>query len=260
MEQSKSPSVEHSEEDVMAIYDQIAEDYTRRWAAIQNEFYNYSMLCAVGDVAGKRVLDMGCGGGGLARETVRLGAIRAVGFDVSSEQIRLARAVEAADPLGVELFVGDACDFRVEGEFDVVTAELVLHYARTKADFERKFVNARRHLVSGGRLVALFANFENGMMADKRYGYTTHRLTPGEIAEGDEVLVGLYDESGVEVCSFTNHHWLRTTYEAAANRAGFEVRWDVPRPSPAVLSEMGAEFWEPIANTPNHSMIIATAI
>ncbi len=60
-------------------------------------------------VAGLRVLDVACGHGRASRGLARLGA-DVVGVDVSSELIALARAREAAEPLGITYRAADIAD------------------------------------------------------------------------------------------------------------------------------------------------------
>jgi 2-polyprenyl-3-methyl-5-hydroxy-6-metoxy-1,4-benzoquinol methylase len=55
----------------------------------------------VGPLEGTRVLDLACGFGFYTRLLKQEGAAQVVGVDLSPEMIRLARANEQAEPLGV---------------------------------------------------------------------------------------------------------------------------------------------------------------
>jgi SAM-dependent methyltransferase len=65
-----------------------------------------SLLELCGDVGGRRVLDVACGHGLLARALALRGA-RVVGVDVSVGLLDRARAAEAASPLGIEYVLAD---------------------------------------------------------------------------------------------------------------------------------------------------------
>jgi len=59
-----------------------------------------SVLSVLGDVAGLRVLDLGCGSGIYPRLLARRGA-SVTGLDQSPGMIEQARRSEAAEPLGI---------------------------------------------------------------------------------------------------------------------------------------------------------------
>ena len=61
----------------------------------------------LGDIKGKAILDVACGFGFYTRTMMSRGASRALGVDVSSEMIEIARHRERADPIGTEYLVCD---------------------------------------------------------------------------------------------------------------------------------------------------------
>jgi 2-polyprenyl-3-methyl-5-hydroxy-6-metoxy-1,4-benzoquinol methylase len=81
-----------------------------------------------GDVAGPRLLDVGCGAGYFAREMAARGA-RVTGVDLSPRMLGHARRHEAASPLGIDYREADAEALDAAfapASFDVVTSCLVL--------------------------------------------------------------------------------------------------------------------------------------
>ncbi len=106
----------------------------------------------VGDVRGKRLLDMGCGDGAEMLEWARAGAI-VTGVDNSPVQLEAAR--RNADKLGVECRLVQADLLRLpedlmRGEFDVVFTAWVQSWI---GDLDTWFGSAWRALKPGGRFL-----------------------------------------------------------------------------------------------------------
>ncbi|MER6208770.1 methyltransferase domain-containing protein [Streptomyces sp. NPDC001642] len=115
-----------------------------------NAYYERpAMLALAGDVAGRRILDVGCGSGALFAALRDRGAMVS-GFDASAGMLELARQR-----------LGDGADLQVadlgsplpyaDGTFDDVVASLVLHYLE---DWGPALAELRRILRPGGRLIA----------------------------------------------------------------------------------------------------------
>jgi SAM-dependent methyltransferase len=145
-----SPSAVPAEPPTVNDYDGIAEAYSaENEANLVNAYYERpAMLALAGDVAGRRILDAGCGAGPLLAALRDRGAI-VTGFDKSAGMLKLARRR-----------LGDDADLRVarlgsplpfpDDTFDDVTASLVLHYLE---DWGAALAELRRVLKPGGRLI-----------------------------------------------------------------------------------------------------------
>jgi len=132
-------------------YDSFAEAYTAsNETNLVNAYYERpAMLALAGDVAGRRILDAGCGSGPLLAALRDRGAI-VTGFDSSAGMLEQARRR-----------LGDDADLRVaelgrplpfpDAAFDDVIAALVLHYLE---DWGPALAELRRVLKPGGRLIA----------------------------------------------------------------------------------------------------------
>jgi len=144
-------SAEPSDRAVANDYDRFAEAYTAETEAnlINGYYARPAILDLAGDVAGRRILDVGCGSGPLFAALRERGAT-VTGMDSSAKMLKLARqrlgasaALHLAD-LGNPLpFANDA--------FDDVIASLVLHYLQ---DWTAPLAELRRVLTPGGRLIA----------------------------------------------------------------------------------------------------------
>jgi ubiquinone/menaquinone biosynthesis C-methylase UbiE len=105
-------------------------------------------LRLMGDVAGLKVLDAGCGSGAHAAALVARGAI-ATGIDKSSGMLALARERLGSAATLFEADLAGPLRF-ADGAFDCVLAALVLHYIE---DWRVPLGEFRRVLVPGGKLV-----------------------------------------------------------------------------------------------------------
>ena len=134
-------------------WDRIATDWVAH--ADTNDYRNLylmpRLLALLGEVAGKTVLDLGCGEGGYARELARRGAA-VTGVDGSDQLIQVARERAEADGVAVR-FVhanANALDDLESGRFDVVVAAMSLMDVE---DYAGAIVEVRRVLRHGGELV-----------------------------------------------------------------------------------------------------------
>ena len=124
----------------------LAEAYDRLRPVDENWRQVFELLVAEGDLAGRRVLDVGCGTGQLAAALTARGA-RVWGVDPSAAM--LGQAARAAPRAGFKEARAEALPFK-DGWFERVVFRLVLHLV----DRPRSLAEARRVLARGGRVVA----------------------------------------------------------------------------------------------------------
>ena len=132
-------------------YDGIAEGYTAETEAnlINGYYCRPAILELAGDVAGRRILDAGCGSGPILAALRDRGAIVA-GFDSSARMLELARERLGTDADLRVADLGSPLPYP-DGAFDDVVAALVLHYLE---DWTAPLAELRRVLKPGGRLIA----------------------------------------------------------------------------------------------------------
>lgn len=131
-------------------YDGFAASYSAdNESSLFNAWYERpAMLGLAGDVAGRRILDAGCGSGPLAAALTAKGAA-VTGIDASPAMLELARQRlgDDADLHVAEL--GRPLPF-ADGTFDDVVMSLVLHYLR---DWVAPLAELRRVVKPGGRVL-----------------------------------------------------------------------------------------------------------
>jgi ubiquinone biosynthesis O-methyltransferase len=108
------------------------------------------ILELIGDVSGRKVLDVGCGDGELAVELWRRGAA-VVGIDASTAMIDAAngRAKKWSADIRFQVAVAEHLPFLVE-QFDIVTAITILCFVGDAAPVFREIARVLR---PGGRIV-----------------------------------------------------------------------------------------------------------
>lgn len=111
-----------------------------------------NMLRFMGDVKGKKILDLGCGEGGYSRELTKRGA-QLVSIDCSAKAIEYAASMAKEEHLDIEHFVRNSNDlFDIESEqFDIVLCSMMLMDCE---DFEGTLREVVRVLKPGGKLYA----------------------------------------------------------------------------------------------------------
>lgn len=189
-------------------YDDFAEAYAadNEVNLINGRYERPEMLRLAGDVAGRRILDAGCGAGPLSAKLRERGAVVS-GFDLSAAMLALARQRLGED---ADLVVADLAaplPYR-DAAFDDVVASLVLHYLE---DWSGPLAEVRRVLRPGGRLIA---SVNHPML------YTG--LNPD--ADYFDLVAFSYDaEHAGRTVTYTNWHRPLQSMTEAFTDAGFRI-------------------------------------
>ncbi len=126
-------------------------DYYDVSLAYLNSFEKDIIFTMMGDVEGKKVLDVGCGTGRMI-ENLRKFQAKPVGLDISKEMLRIARKKF----LGTEFVLGDIENLPFEDdEFDMVLSSFVLVHL---GDLRLAFEEVHRVLKDGGVFIVTNIN------------------------------------------------------------------------------------------------------
>lgn len=100
------------------------------------------------DLAGRSVLDIGCGDGFFSMEARRRGAQRVVGIDIDSDSVGAARARNS--DAGVEFLIGDATGQLPAGPFDLILLLSAIEHFKSPREV---LARIRDILTPGGLLI-----------------------------------------------------------------------------------------------------------
>lgn len=170
----------------ISAYDEIAEWYDR-WLgthAMPDDPYFPAAEALMGELAGRRVCDLACGQGRVARYLADRGA-QVVGVDLSEKLLAIARRHEAAEPRGITYLHADArgLDGVADATFDGVLCFMAL---MDIAELDPTLGSVARVLKPGGWFV----------FAILHPCYHTARSGEIETPEGMVRTVGAYFEEG----------------------------------------------------------------
>jgi ubiquinone/menaquinone biosynthesis C-methylase UbiE len=105
------------------------------------------------EVRGKKVLDIGCGGGIYTKALAEMGAVQVTGVDFSEEMLRGATAYcEGYNQ--INFVIGNALHTNLENNtYDVILERALIHHIHNGNELEKCFTEAFRLLKVGGTLV-----------------------------------------------------------------------------------------------------------
>jgi len=214
----------------------------------------HSFLKLIGDVKGKRVLDVACGEGHFTRMLRAADAAEVVGIDISERMIDLAREQEARQPLGIEYRVEDARAVVGQADFDLVVAAWLLVYAQTRTDLVQMCRGLASRLRSDGRFVTLVNNpavYDFDPLPDyRKYGFTLS-LADRAFEGAPTKVILLLEDSTLEI---ENYYMPIAAYGSALTQTGFrDFAVHTPEVSPAPDDEPG--YWDEFVRYPSFVLL-----
>ena len=237
-------------------YDRIAEEYQQAKRLPVFEVIEYSLFALVGDIRGASVLDLACGEGFNTRRLKTIGAARAVGVDISTEMIRLAREQEEREPLSIEYRVSAVQELPIIDQFDVVTAVFLLNYAESAQELLRMCRAVHRNLKPGHRFLAITDIWGSGAASGETfrpYGFTYLDGRPS--LDGDALTVNL-QVGTINWVQLSIRHFHPETYERTLKEAGFrKVDWHNLTIPEELATQYGTDVWTPLVTERSIALI-----
>ena len=138
----------------MALFDKSAKDYDGWYNSPVGKYVDETetqcMFSLVDDIAGSKVLDVGCGTGHLS-EKLRAKSAEVTGIDVSKEMLKKAEESSNNLDLGIKYLNMDVCDLSFEEEsFDCVFSMAAFEFIENPT---LAFENIKRVLKPNGTVV-----------------------------------------------------------------------------------------------------------
>jgi SAM-dependent methyltransferase len=211
-------------------YDEIAVDYQEsKQLSFREHVEAFTLFKLLGDLGGKRVLDLACGDGHYTRLIKQAGADDVLGIDISHEMIALALEAEVGQPLGCRYVRADAAKLDFHADFDLVHAAYLFNYARDEEELRRFCRVAFDALKPGARVVGFNDNPHtdpNQAPSFAPYGFEKRCSAPRR--EGDPIIYAIHRPDGTSF-EITNYYWSPDTYARAFEAAGFaDFAWEGP--------------------------------
>jgi len=188
----------------------------------------YDLICRkLGLGTGMRLLDIGCGWGGMVIHAAQKYGVDAVGVTISREQANLAteRVAGAGLASKVEIRLQDYRDVH-DGPFDAISSIGMLEHVGERRLGEY-FGQIESLLVPGGRLLnhAINRSDENGRSRIDPKGFMAHYVFPdGELLGGGQVITAI-NQCGLEARHMES---LREHYGTTLRRwvSNLDDNWD----------------------------------
>ncbi len=175
---------------------------------------------------GMRLLDVGCGWGGMVMHAAREFGVKALGVTLSEQQALWAQ--QAIKQAGLEdLAEVRHMDYRdvTEGGFDAVSSiGLTEHIGKQNLASYFSFLNGK--LKAGGRILNhCITRPDNAEPSIRKSGFINRYVFPDGELEGPGYLIGLMNDNGFEIRHEENlrEHYAKTL---AAWSANLDAHWD----------------------------------
>ncbi len=172
------------------------------------------ILELIGDLTGRRILDLGCGDAGFGREALSRGCQSYLGLEGSRHMVEAAR--ENLSGTAGQVVQAAIEDWNYPAaSFDLVVSRLALHYVQ---DIDHVFARVSQTLVAGGRFVL---SVEHPVITSCDRGWRGEGLR-------QDWIVDDYFETGRRVTAWMGgqvikYHRTLENYFSGLQRAGFVV-------------------------------------
>lgn len=245
--------------DTRALYDQTATNWSRQQPSSLSDYTARPQVMALCEpLAGKHVLDLGCGEGYCSRMLRRRGA-EVVGLDVSERMIELARQAELAQPLGIRYDTADAVTADLgNASVDLVVAVFLFNYLGVE-QMHKTMANVHRMLKPGGSFVFAVPHPAFAFMREPAAPFYFDIGSAGYFSDRNSLFSGrIWKRDGSALDVQLVHKTLEDYFEGL-RKAGFTAM-----PTVAELTvtremvDIDEDFFGPLFDLPLHMAVKVT--
>lgn len=245
--------------DTRTLYDQTATNWSRQQPSSLSDYTARPQVMALCEpLAGKHVLDLGCGEGYCSRMLRRRGA-EVVGLDVSERMIELARQAELAQPLGIRYDTADAVTADLgNASVDLVVAVFLFNYLGVD-QMHKTMANVHRMLRPGGSFVFAVPHPAFAFMREPAAPFYFDIGSAGYFSDRNSLFSGrIWKRDGSALDVQLVHKTLEDYFEGL-RKAGFTTM-----PTVAELTvtremvDINEDFFGPLFDLPLHMAVKVT--
>jgi len=245
--------------DPRLLYDQTATNWSRHQPSSLSDFTARPQVMALCEpLAGKDVLDLGCGEGYCTRMLSQRGA-RVLGLDLSERMIELARQAEDALPLGIRYDTADAVTADLgAASLDLVVAVFLFNYLDVER-MHKTMANVHRMLRPGGSFVFAVPHPAFAFMREPAPPFYFDVGSAGYFSARNRVFGGRIWKNDGSALDVQLVHKTFEDYFEGLRKAGFSAMPTLTELTvTADMVAMDADFFGPLFDLPLHMAIKVT--
>ncbi len=242
------------------VYNDNAQKWLRLIPSSLSDFTARPMVFdACGDLAGRSVLDIGCGEGYCARELKRRGAGNYLGVDLSTQMIKVAQEQESKDKYGIEYHACNVIEFKPNRQFDLCVAVFLFNYLKVK-EMQQVFSMVYKSLHTHGEFVFSVPHpFFPFVFAKKNPPFYFDSTKKNYFKDVDQQFEGQIWKRDGEPLHVQCVHKTFADYFDGLRQAGFSKMPEMKEltVTPELVS-LDEDFFSPLLNEPLHLLFKVT--
>ncbi|WP_196891745.1 class I SAM-dependent methyltransferase [Aureivirga marina] len=230
-----------NEEELEIMYDFSLEIPTRKYVE------EPSILMHLGNLKGKKILDLACRTGHYAFLFQKKEAEKIVGVDISPRMIKLAnRKKEMLGVQNIEFIEKDVKDLEKLDEFDIITSIFLLNHAKSEEEVRTIAEVIYKNLKEDGIFLSCTFNFHHkGYIRDRYKNYKIDiSIKEDDYSNGSPVNIEIIPDQHGRIF-ITDYFMDPRVYEKAFRDVGFKsFKWISLTISEEGKEKFGEKYWE----------------
>ncbi len=213
---------------------------------IRKTMDDFSIFYYLGDVKGKRILDLGAKHAYYPAQFIQKGAAEVVSTDLATGMVTI-NLTDSSQAQRIEYILGDTQTQKAEAQkFDIVTGQFLLHYAKNDNELEAIFKRISHSLKPGGMFLGVTGNMIPGQQNTRegyydKYGFSTIYQMPA--GNGTPFITKLFNPDKT-IVTLNCFNYPLETYQTMARKAGLvDLKIHPLLVSPEGVQKMGADYW-----------------